>query len=444
MSSLFEYYYKMPDGTVKQKHPFSGTQVWAVPGRETKPISNAIPKNTKKIDRSREGSYCNFCSKRYLATPPEKARMVKENGEYVIREGLDAVEVGSTTAEFRRIPNLFEIVTFDYWVINHSYEFSRKTLARRNKYLSTSEGIDHVVNVIDYKLKASGSSAEHIQSLDLKTKLKMADAFFGGGHELIVARHHFKPDAKYDAELYCSGEMTPEEHYQYFRFTIEAMKDLIANNRYIRYISVFQNWLSNAGASFDHLHKQLVSIDEWGTALERELDLYRKNRNAYNEFGANLHSYHNLVIAENDHAIAFAEIGRRHPTIAIYSKSENAMPQDHTSEELRGVSDIVHACHAAMGSQIPCNEEWFYSPIDATENIPWHILIRWRTSNPAGFEGGTRIYVNPISPENLRDQLVPRLFELKNQNKIKTFPIAFECPCRPNSLRYIHRQKNGF
>jgi galactose-1-phosphate uridylyltransferase len=443
MSSLFKNYYKMPDGTVKQRNPFTGTQVWAVPGRGIKPITNTIPTSAKKIDRSREGSYCNFCSERYLATPPEKARLIKENGEYVMYEGLNAVEIGTSTAEFRRIPNLFEIVTFDYWAKNHAYELNRETLARKNEYLSTPQGTDHVVNVINYKLMASGHTTEYVQNLGLEVKLKMADAFFGGGHELIVARHHFKPDARYDVELFSSGEMTPEEHYQYFRFTIEAMKDLIANNRYIRYISVFQNWLASAGASFDHLHKQLVSIDEWGAALEHELVLYRNNRNAYNELGANLHSYHNLVFAENDHAIAFAEIGRRYPTIAIYSKSENAMPQDHTPGELRGVSDIVHACHAAMGSQIPCNEEWYYSPIDATENIPWHILIRWRTSNPAGFEGGTSIYVNPISPENLRDKMVPRLFELKNQKKIQEFPIAFECPCRPNSLRYIHGYKDG-
>ena len=443
MSNLFEHYFKMPDGTIKQRNPFTGTEVWAVPGRGNKPITNTIPKNAREIDHRNDGSHCNFCCDRYLATPPEKSRLVNENGEYVIRNGLTAEEVDASTAEFRRIPNLFEIVTFDYWAKNHSYQLNKETLARKNKYLSTPKGVDHVIKVINFKLLASGHTDEQVQDLGLEEKLKLADAFFGGGHELIVARHHFKPDAKYDVELYASGEMTSEEHYQYFRFTIKAMKDIIANNRYVRYISVFQNWLASAGASFDHLHKQLVSIDEWGVALERELAHYRANRNVYNEKGANYHSYHNLVFAENNHAIAFAEIGRRYPTIAIYSKSERAMPQDHTPEELRGVSDIVHACHAAMGSQIPCNEEWYYSPVDATENIPWHILIRWRTSNPAGFEGGTRIYVNPISPEDLRDKLVPRLFELKNQKKIEEFPIAFECPCRPNSLRYTDGRKDG-
>lgn len=443
MTNLFENYYKMPDGTIKQINPFTGTEVWTVPGRGKKPITNIIPKTSKKIKKQAKENYCNFCEKNYPSTPPEKARMISSDGQYTILKELPAEKLFETTAEFRRIPNLFEIVTYDYWAKNHDYKLSDELLRRKNAYLSTAQGVKHVINVIKFKLLASGYTEEQIKAISMEEKLKMSDAFFGGGHELIIAGRHYKPEAKYDVELFSSGEMTPEEHFRYFTFTIEAIKDIFRENRYVRYISVFQNWLANAGASFDHLHKQLVAIDEWGVAIERELDRYRKNKNVYNEKGANFHSYHNLVFAENDYAIAFAEIGRRYPTIAIYSKSEHAMPQDHTGEEIRGISDIVHACHAAMGSQIPCNEEWYYSPIDAIENIPWHILIRWRTSNPAGFEGGTRIFINPIGPEDLRDKMVPRLFDLKNQGKIEEFPIAFECPCRPNSLRYTDGKKQA-
>ena len=441
MSNLFENYYKMPDGTIKQVNPLTGTAVWTVPGRGNKPITNAIPATANKLDGGDRHDFCNFCEDNYLNTPPEKARMIKVGNNYEIRSGIKAENLTDTVAEYRRIPNLFEIVTYDYWVKNYNFQLSKEAEKNKNDYLSSAGGIDHVLNIINLKLKVSGQTDEHIKNTPLDQKLEMANAFFGGGHELVIARSHYRPGAQYDVELCSSGEMTPDEHYRYFTFSIEAVKSIFANNRYVRYISVFQNWLSSAGASFDHLHKQLVAIDEWGVGIERELDRYRVNNNVYNEKVVNFASYHNLVFAENDYAIAFAEIGRRYPTIAVYSKSENAMPQHHTTEEIRGISDIVHACHAAMGSQIPCNEEWYYSPIDARENIPWHILIRWRTHNPAGFEGGTRIYVNPISPEDLRDKLVPRLFELKNQGKIQEFPIAFECPCKPNSLRYLDGEK---
>lgn len=442
MSHLFQNYYKMPDGTIKQVNPLTGTAVWTVPGRGSKPITNVIPPTAKEIQARVPEDYCSFCEKNRLKTPPEKARLVEVGGEYRILKGVLAENLDDTSAEFRRIPNLFEIVSFDYWSRNYNYEMTPECERHKNRYLSSSEGVQHVIDVINFKLQASGHTEEQIKEISLEQKLHMANAFFSGGHELIVSRRHFKPHAKYDVELYSSGEMTPDEHYQYFSFTIEAMKDLIESNRYIRYISVFQNWLASAGASFDHLHKQLVAIDEWGVALERELEQYRRDNNFYNDKVVNFASYHNLVFAENDYAIAFAEVGRRYPTIAIYSKSEHAMPQHHTKEEVRGVSDLVQACHAAMGSQIPCNEEWFYSPVDCRDNIPWHIIIRWRTVNPAGFEGGTRIYVNPVSPEDLRDKMIPRLFELRDQGRIESFPLAVECPGKPNSLSYIVGRKD--
>jgi hypothetical protein len=100
------------------------------------------------------------------------------------------------------------------------------------------------------------------------------------------------------------------------------------------------------------------------------------------------------------------------------------------------MSDLVHACHAAAGPEIPSNEEWHYKPPDVDVPMPWRILIKWRVSTPAGFEGGTRIHVNTIDPESLRDRVVPRLFALKNEGRIAPMAIAFECACLPNCLRY--------
>lgn len=88
------------------------------------------------------------------------------------------------------------------------------------------------------------------------------DAFFGGGHELIVAKRHYREDAIDSNDLCSSGDLTPEDHLLYFMMTINAMEDIYDENRYVRYVSIFQNWLRPAGASFDHLHKQLVALDE--------------------------------------------------------------------------------------------------------------------------------------------------------------------------------------
>jgi galactose-1-phosphate uridylyltransferase len=267
-------------------------------------------------------------------------------------------------------------------------------------------------------------------------KLRFAESFFAGGHELIIAQKHFKPGAQFDTDLVSSGELTCEEHYQYFRFTINALNDIYDNNHFVRYVTVFQNWLQPAGASLDHLHRQLVGIDEWGTSIESELEIVGQNPNIYNEAILNFSIEQKLIVAENDHAIALAELGHRFPTLVIYSKSQQVRPEDHGPEEVRGVSDLIHACHAATGNQVPCNEEWYYTPRDATVFMPWHILIKWRTNNLAGFEGGTKIYINPVSPVMMKNLVVPRLNELKQQGKIKNLKIGDECGSKLNPLHY--------
>jgi galactose-1-phosphate uridylyltransferase len=255
---------------------------------------------------------------------------------------------------------------------------------------------------------------------------------------LIVVGKHYKDGAGWDNEYFSSGEMTPEEHFQYLRFTLDAMADLYRNNRHIKYVTIFQNWLQPAGASFDHPHKQLVGLDEWGATLQREMDMAQDEPNLYNRALVNFAWDHNLVFAENDHAIALAEIGHPYPTLGVYSKSSTLDPSAMPEEELRGFSDLLHACHAAMGSQVPCNEEWYYHPPEAPQAVPWRVLIKWRTVNPAGFEGGTRIFINPVSPVRLRDRMVPRLYELRDLGKIANLRVALECRLQKDALRY-HR-----
>lgn len=426
----------MPDGTEKHINPFTGTEVWYIPGRRNRPLASQQVEKQEKIVKSHPEVYCDFCSGRYFNTTPEKSRVVLVNGKYEYHDQLTPEAIFSKPAEFRRISNLFEIVTVNYWKKNFNYKLSEKNKRRKEQYLSSEMGRNHVISIINMKLKFSGYTDEQIKSVSIDEKLAMSDAFFGGAHELIIPRRHYTDSAEYSMDLSSSGCLSPAEHAEYFRFTIRSVRDIYENNRYVRYVSVFQNWLREAGASFDHLHTQLVGLDEWGVSVERELEQASRNPNMYNEFGANFAAYNNFVICENDYAIAFADIGHRNPTVAIYSKSEHCRPSEHTDEELRGFSDIVHGIHAAMGANISCNEEWYYMPVDSVIPMPWHVLIKWRISIPAGFEGGTKIYVNPMAVSEVRDYLVPRLFDLRYQNRIAAFAIAEECPVKPNSLKY--------
>lgn len=436
------YLRTMADGTIKQISPFTGTQVWTVPGRGDRPLGMPVV-DPKPLQTGAHTRTCAFCSDNYLKTPPEKARVVHEHDYWFSQAGLPMERLFDHVAEFRRIPNLYEILSLDYWQANYGYQLPAETVERMSAYLDDPAGRAHVLGLLKVKVPES----RRVDVDDDQLLAEHAGSFFGGTHDVIVGRRHFVDGAVDDSQLASSGTLSVDEHHQYTRFTIESMRSLYAANRYARYVAVFQNWLKPAGASFDHLHKQLVAIDERGVQSELELARARANPNLYNEAAVNFASYHNLVVAENDHAIAHAGYGHRYPTLEIFSKSPHSEPWNHTEDEIRGMSDMIHALHAAIGADVPCNEEWHHKPPDVDVPMPWRVMIKLRVSTLAGFEGGTKIYLNTISPDGLRDKAVPALFRLREQGKIAgSIRIAEECACTPNSLKYnpaVRTEENG-
>lgn len=427
----------LADGTIKQVNPFTGTEVWTVPGRGNRPIGHTVVDPTPITDHDRTHS-CAFCQARYRETPPEKARVIRTpDGGWETLTRIRESELDATVAEFRRIPNLFEIVSYDYWRANHGYAMDADTAARMHEYMLEPAGKEHVRTIIRTRLRASGMGDHELDEMSDIELLRRAPAYFAGGHDVIVGRRHFTDDGTTSADLASSGSLTPDEHYQFIKLTVESMHDLYSRNRYARYVATFQNWLAPAGASFDHLHKQLVAIDERGAQAELEIARLRHNPNMYNEWAVDYAGYNNLIFAETEHAVAFAGFGHRYPTIEIYSRSATCEPWAQSEDEVRSMSDLLHACHAATGAEVPCNEEWHHKPIDLDIPLPWRILIKWRASNLAGFEGSTKVYLNTISPENIRDRMASRLKELREQGKIAdSVRIAGQLTYRRNSLKY--------
>lgn len=431
-----EYLRVMADGTVKQHNPFTGTIAWTVPGRGNRPLGVAHTDYRPLTEADRVDS-CVFCSKRYLENPPEKSRMVKDGAGFRQVDSVLADNLFDTEAEFRRVPNLFEIVSYQYWHANYGYSIQQETLEHQRNYVTSQIGIDHLRRVVSAKMKACQVPEETISALSDAEIVEKSTDFFATGHDLIIGRRHYRDDGETTADLASAGTLSVEEHEAYIKLTIDATRDLYEKNRYARYVSVFQNWLKPAGASFDHLHKQLVAVDEWGRSNQATMARARQAPNIFNFAGPNYAARHNLIVAENDHAISYAGFGHRYPALEVYSKSEKTHIWELSSEEVRAMSDLMHAMHAATGAEVPMNEEWHTQPIDLDVKFPWRVVFKWRISNPAGFEGGTKIYVNTISPMDVRNRILPKLFQLRESGKIAQMDIGDECPAKPNSLRYL-------
>lgn len=409
---------RLPDGTIKQVNPFTGTKVWTLPGRGRRPINRTI-RAPLPIDPADSDRICSFCPERALETTPEIARLVRDAGALggwrkVL--GLTAEEVVASPADFRLVPNLFEILSFDYWRLVHGWQPTSAMQAHQRAYLATPGGREHVARLARTRMAAraadrgvDGSLDEPVHDEDVERETQ---GLFAGNHLLVVARHHFEPGALDDSLLRGSGQLTPEEHWRYVEFAIAAMQRLYGDNEHARYVSVFQNWLQPAGASFDHLHKQVVAIDELGTQLEREAEQVILEPGLYGRWGHEYAATQGLVVARTATAAAFVGIGHRYPSLEIHSLVADRCPWELSTDELRDFSDLLHACHAATGVEVPSNEEWHHRPPSLDLPMPLRAVLKWRVSTLAGFEGGTKIYVNTIGPWSVHDRTVSRLHAL--------------------------------
>jgi galactose-1-phosphate uridylyltransferase len=430
---------RLPDGTVKQRGPLTGTEVWTVPGRGARPIA-ATRSEPRELAPGESRRLCAFCEDRMIETTPEKVRFVRTGGDTtssdpsidaVTYEALRRVPISAsadTVAEFRRFGNLFEIVSAEYWRENYGFRQPADIVRWAGDYLASTAGREHIVALLAVREAASGGVPGIEEgALDL----------MGGSHDVIVARRHVRDDAETDADLVSSGDLTPEEHDAYLRFTVASLTEIAAAQPHAKYVAVFQNWLRPAGASFEHLHKQLVAIDEYGPQVSREIGMLASDRALYQREIADLAVREGLLVAANEHAVAFAGVGHRYPAFEVYSRSRAHLPQAHAPEELRGVSDLLHALHAATGTHVATNEEWHYRPPGVHAPMPWRIVLKWRISTPAGFEGGTKVYVNTIDPWTLRDRAVNALRTLRDAGRIGDgIRIGEECTPRDAVLHY--------
>jgi galactose-1-phosphate uridylyltransferase len=431
---------QLPDGTVRQQSPLTGTVVWTFPGRSNRPIPSALPAPQPLGSASSE-AVCAFCPGRYLETPPERSRLILDPDSdsprpWRILQNLPAEQLGETVADFRRFPNLFEILAFEYWHANHGFEVPAAARARAAQYAATPVGRDHLLAIKRTRMLSAGASAEEVAAEPEERLLARAGTLFASAHDVISARRHFIDGATRDDELASSGDLTAVEHHAFLSLTVDGLAQLNRTHPYARYVAAFQNWLRPAGASFDHLHKQLVAIDEYGPLMTRTLGVLADVPDLFNSTVADPAARDRLVIAENDHCIALAGVGHRYPTVEIYATGSAQLPWEHSPDALRAVSDVLHACHAATGRLVPTNEEWHYRPVGAEVAMPWRINLKWRVSTLAGFEGGTKINVNTISPFTLRQRVVAALEGLRAAGRIEPMAIGDECSHRAGALRY--------
>ena len=427
---------KLHDGTIIYRHPFAGTEAWYLPERKFRPSHTHFHSSSEPLPAKEKQDYCAFCPAHYKQATPEKSRIELRDGEWHLVDEPTPGHIFSKSAECRRIGNLYEIISTNYWKKNYAYELSAHNRRRQQAYLADPMGRDHVIALLQQKAKNTRLDLpKHLGENELRD---MSEPFFGGSHELVIPKRHYVDGADTTGQLCSTGELTPEEHYFYIKLSCHAINSIYENNPFVTFVSVYTNWRRDAGASFEHLHRQVIGVDRLGQHLQNGLEWVRREPTIYQNYVNYVAQNLGFFLCENDHAVAFVDVGHTFSTVAIYAKSRQTFPCRFAHAELKGMSDIIHAVHAAFGPHEAVNEEWYYPPKNAIAPLPWHVLIKWRNHRHAGIESITEIYPDEYGPDGLKNILSERLASLRAAGKIGDICFGNDCSHKKISLNY-HR-----
>jgi len=222
-----------------------------------------------------------------------------------------------------------------------------------------------------------------------------------GAHEVLIETPYHNKDI---------SELLPEEIESYLKMCCVRVADLKKDSRF-KYIMVFRNYGSAAGASLEHPHTQLVALPMVPkNALEeihgaRDYFNYRE-RCIYCDIIRQEIQDKARIILENKYFISFCPFVSRFPfEIMIMPKQHSGYFGHISSNEISALTSILKDTLVKL-KKVFVNLSYNYiihsAPINGeveVEYYHWHIEIMPKLTQVAGFEWGTGFYLDPTSPE---------------------------------------------
>lgn len=208
----------------------------------------------------------------------------------------------------------------------------------------------------------------------------------------------------------------------FFKMEFENMKKLVSivleryrwikNQEGIEFVSIFKNYLKGSGASLEHPHTQILGLSATPDYVRYEIEgsekyYQKKMKCIYCDIIEREEELRDRVIYSNKYFIAIA------PFASKYKYETWILPKFHqwdlsqvSKEEEIELADITYKIFKAMGKAIgdfPFNMFMHLLPkkmeVEHSQVYHWHMEIIPRLSGNAGFELGTGIYINTVSPE---------------------------------------------
>jgi len=228
-----------------------------------------------------------------------------------------------------------------------------------------------------------------------------------GAHEVIIETPN---------RTEALSDMPAERIQNVFVAYRERTLDLSKDKRF-KYIMVFKNHGSVAGASLDHSHSQLIALPIVPRRVVEELNgglsYYKyKDRCIFCDIIAQEKENNVRVVFENDLFLALSPYAARFPFETwILPKKHEAIFADHDRADnyhsLAETLSIILKKYVKVLNSPPYNYVIHTAP-SGNADVPhyhWHIELIPRLTKMAGFEWGTGFYINPTPPEEATDYL---------------------------------------
>jgi UDPglucose--hexose-1-phosphate uridylyltransferase len=221
-----------------------------------------------------------------------------------------------------------------------------------------------------------------------------------GAHEVIIET----PDHK-DAFAELSSKRVEDVLWAYRDRLVDLKRDIR-----FRYILIFKNHGSAAGATLEHEHSQLIALPIVPTSVLDEVEGCRahfrqKERCIYCDIIRQELSQADRIVSDNPEFVAVTPFAPRFPfEMWILPKRHAAYFEESQRTQFDWLARILGDSLRRMDrvlSRPAYNFVLHTSPLHERtgEFYHWHFELIPKLTQVAGFEWGTGFYINPVTPE---------------------------------------------
>lgn len=222
-----------------------------------------------------------------------------------------------------------------------------------------------------------------------------------GAHEVIIESPDHNAAFTY---------LSPDRMVQVFWAFRDRIIDLARDPRF-RYVMVFKNFGSGAGASLEHSHSQLIALPILPRMIVSELEGSKsyygyKDRCIFCDIIRQELRKDIRIVCESEHFIAIEPYAPRSPFETWILPREHSSSyiemDDRQLESLTAIfSEVMRRLDACIPG-VPYNFVLHTAPLrsEPLNYFHWHFEIMPKLTSIAGFEWGSGFYINPVPPED--------------------------------------------